>query len=94
MMFDEKSLEPMYIGLRAGSSFTLRFKKRNPFSLINRAKKKLLEKYVSTKPLLPFRATKWNFRTLKEEKPKREEGKKMETINIKIKQKLESYQEL
>ena len=33
--------------------------------------------------------------TLKEEESKaREEGKKMETINIKIKQKLESYQEL
>jgi hypothetical protein len=35
-------------------------------------KKKLkLEKYVSTKPLLPFRATKWkDFRTLKEEETK------------------------
>ena len=33
--------------------------------------------------------------TLKEEESKaREEGKKMETINVKIKQKLESYQEL
>jgi DNA mismatch repair protein MutS2 len=33
--------------------------------------------------------------TLKEEETKaREEGKKMETINVKIKQKLESYQEL
>jgi DNA mismatch repair protein MutS2 len=32
---------------------------------------------------------------LKEEETKaREEGRKMETINIKIKQKLESYQEL
>jgi hypothetical protein len=39
-----------------------------------------LEKYVSTKPLLPFRRVKWkDFRTLKEEETKHEEGKKMET---------------
>jgi DNA mismatch repair protein MutS2 len=33
-------------------------------------------------------------RCWRKKKPKHEEGRKMETINIKIKQKLESYQEL
>jgi DNA mismatch repair protein MutS2 len=66
-----------------------------PFSLINRAKKKRSWKIALTKPLPP-----WNdqdgktSQMLKEEKQKRKEGRKMETINIKIKQKLESYQEL
>jgi hypothetical protein len=54
-----------------------------------------LEKYVSTKPLLPFRRVKWKrLPHFKEEETKANERKEMETINVKIKQKLESYQEL
>jgi DNA mismatch repair protein MutS2 len=43
MMFDEKSLEPYKLALgQAGSSLPWgRIKKRNSFSLINRAKKKI-----------------------------------------------------
>jgi DNA mismatch repair protein MutS2 len=53
-----------------------------------------LEKYALTKPLPPYKGTIKDGKTsqmLKEEETKaREEGRKMETINIKIKQKLES----
>ena len=104
MMFDEKSLEPMYklaLG-QAGSSFTFEVALKNgiPFSLINRAKKKIevgkvrFDKTIATLQKERSKLEKTS-QTLKEEETKaREEGKKMETINIKIKQKLESYQEL
>jgi DNA mismatch repair protein MutS2 len=55
-----------------------------------------VEKYALTKPLPPYKGTIKDGKTsqmLKEENQS-EEGRKMETINIKIKQKLESYQEL
>ncbi|MFV8269393.1 endonuclease MutS2 [Flavobacterium sp. GT2N3] len=104
MMFDEKSLEPMYklaLG-QAGSSFTFEVALKNgiPFSLINRAKKKIevgkvrFDKTIATLQKERSKMEKTS-QTLKEEETKaREEGKKMETINVKIKQKLESYQEL
>jgi DNA mismatch repair protein MutS2 len=104
MMFDEKSLEPMYklaLG-QAGSSFTFEVALKNgiPFSLINRAKKKIevgkvrFDKTIATLQKERSKMEKTS-QTLKEEETKaREEGKKMENINVKIKQKLESYQEL
>jgi DNA mismatch repair protein MutS2 len=104
MMFDEKSLEPMYklaLG-QAGSSFTFEVALKNgiPFSLINRAKKKIevgkvrFDKTIATLQKERSKMEKTS-QTLKEEETRaREEGKKMETINVKIKQKLESYQEL
>ena len=104
MLFDEKSLEPMYklaLG-QAGSSFTFEVALKNgiPFGLINRAKKKIevgkvrFDKTIATLQKERSKMEKTS-QTLKEEESKaREEGKKMETINIKIKQKLESYQEL
>ena len=104
MLFDEKSLEPMYklvLG-QAGSSFTFEVALKNgiPFSLINRAKKKIevgkvrFDKTIATLQKERSKMEKTS-QTLKEEETKaREEGKKMETINVKIKQKLESYQEL
>jgi len=104
MLFDEKSLEPMYklvLG-QAGSSFTFEVAQKNgiPFGLINRAKKKIeggkvrFDKTIATLQKERSKMEKTS-QTLKEEESKaREEGKKMETINIKIKQKLESYQEL
>lgn len=104
MLFDEKSLEPMYklvLG-QAGSSFTFEVALKNgiPFSLINRAKKKIevgkvrFDKTIATLQKERSKMEKTS-QTLKEEETKaREEGKKMEDINVKIKQKLESYQEL
>ncbi|CAN1537094.1 COG1193 Mismatch repair ATPase (MutS family) [Flavobacteriaceae bacterium] len=104
MLFDEKSLEPMYklaLG-QAGSSFTFEVALKNgiPFSLINRAKKKIevgkvrFDKTIANLQKERSKMEKTS-QTLKEEETKaREEGKKMETINVKIKQKLESYQEL
>jgi len=104
MLFDEKTLEPMYklvLG-QAGSSFTFEVALKNgiPYSLINRAKKKIevgkvrFDKTIATLQKERSKMEKTS-QTLKEEETKaREEGKKMETINVKIKQKLESYQEL
>ncbi len=104
MLFDEKSLEPMYklvLG-QAGSSFTFEVAQKNgiPFGLINRAKKKIetgkvrFDKTIATLQKERSKMEKTS-QTLKEEELKaREESKKMETINSKIKQKLESYQEL
>jgi DNA mismatch repair protein MutS2 len=104
MLFDEKTLEPLYklvLG-QAGSSFTFEVALKNgiPFSLINRAKKKIevgkvrFDKTIATLQKERSKMEK-TAQTLKEEETKaREEGRKMETINVKIKQKLESYQEL
>jgi DNA mismatch repair protein MutS2 len=104
MLFDEKTLEPLYklvLG-QAGSSFTFEVALKNgiPFSLINRAKKKIevgkvrFDKTIATLQKERSKMEKTS-QTLREEETKaREEGKKMETINVKIKQKLESYQEL
>ena len=104
MLFDEKTLEPLYklILGQAGSSFTFEVALKNgiPFSLINRAKKKIevgkvrFDKTIATLQKERSKLEKTS-QTLKEEETKaREESKKMETINVKIKQKLESYQEL
>ena len=104
MLFDEKTLEPMYklvLG-QAGSSFTFEVAQKNgiPFGLINRAKKKIevgkvrFDKTIATLQKERSKMEKTS-QTLKEEESKaREESKKMESINAKIKQKLESYQEL
>lgn len=104
MMFDEKSLEPMYklILGQAGSSFTFEVAQKNgiPFGLINRAKKKIeggkvrFDKTIATLQKERSKLEKTSL-TLKEEESKaREESKKMETINAKIQEKLERYQEL
>jgi DNA mismatch repair protein MutS2 len=104
MLFDEKSLEPMYklILGQAGSSFTFEVAQKNgiPYGLINRAKKKIegskvrFDKTIATLQKERSKLEKTS-QTLKEEEIRaREEGKKMETINTKIQQKLESYQEL
>jgi DNA mismatch repair protein MutS2 len=104
MLFDEKSLEPMYklILGQAGSSFTFEVAQKNgiPYGLINRAKKKIevgkvrFDKTIATLQKERSKLEKTS-QTLKEEEIKaREEGKKMETINVKIQDKLERYQEL
>ena len=104
MLFDEKSLEPMYklILGQAGSSFTFEVAQKNgiPFGLINRAKKKIekskvrFDKTIATLQKERSKLEKTS-QTLKEEEVKaREESKKLEDTNLKIKQKLENYQEL
>ncbi|AWI26438.1 endonuclease MutS2 [Flavobacterium pallidum] len=104
MLFDEKSLEPMYklvLG-QAGSSFTFEVAQKNgiPFGLINRAKKKIevgkvrFDKTIATLQKERSKLEKTS-NTLKEEETRaREESQKMQHINSRIQQKLESYQEL
>jgi DNA mismatch repair protein MutS2 len=104
MMFDEKSLEPMYklaLG-QAGSSFTFEVAQKNgiPFGLINRAKKKIevgkvrFDKTIATLQKERSKLEKTSLNLKEEETRAREESKKMENINNRIQQKLESYQEL
>lgn len=104
MLFDEKSLEPLYklnIG-QAGSSFTFEVAQKNgiPFSLINRAKKKVeTEKVRFDKTIANLQKERHKLertsQNLKEEETKaREESRKLEGINAKVQDKLERYQEL
>jgi DNA mismatch repair protein MutS2 len=104
MLFDEKSLEPIYklvIG-QAGSSFTFEVAQKNgiPFGLINRAKKKIevgkvrFDKTIATLQKERSKLEKTSQNLKEEESKAREESSKMAVINTKIKQKLESYQEL
>ncbi|SFD05923.1 endonuclease MutS2 [Algibacter pectinivorans] len=104
MLFDERSLEPLFklvIG-QAGSSFTFEVAQKNgiPYSLINRAKKKIERSKVrfdATIAKLQKERSKLEKtgQSLKQnEKKKLEEADKLEEINNKIQKKLESYQEL
>ncbi len=104
MLFDEKSLEPIYklvIG-QAGSSFTFEVAQKNgiPFGLINRAKKKIevgkvrFDKTIATLQKERSKLEKTSQNLKEEETRAREESSKMAEINSRIKQKLESYQEL
>ncbi len=104
MLFDEKSLEPMYklILGQAGSSFTFEVAQKNgiPFGLINRAKKKIeggkvrFDKTIATLQKERSKLEKTSQNLKEEENKTREESKKMESINSKIQDKLERYQEL
>ena len=104
MMFDEKSLEPMYklILGQAGSSFTFEVAQKNgiPYGLINRAKKKIeggkvrFDKTIATLQKERSKLEKTSLNLKEEESKAREESKKMESINAKIQDKLERYQEL
>lgn len=104
MMFNERTLEPMYklaLG-QAGSSFTFEVAQKNgiPYSLINRAKKKIERSKVrfdATIAKLQKERSKLEktSQSLKvNEKKKQSEADKLEEINEKIQKKLESYQEL
>ena len=104
MLFNDKTIEPIYkliIG-EAGSSFTFEVAQKNgiPFSLINRAKKKIEKQKVrfdSTIARLQKERSLMEKTTnsLKEEEVKaREEAKKLEILNDKIQIKLTNYQEL
>lgn len=104
MMFDRTTLEPVFrlvLG-EAGSSFTFEVAQKNgiPYSLINRAKKKIERgkvRFDATIAKLQKERSKMakTSSSLKEEEVKtREEAKKLEQLNTRLKSKLESYQEL
>lgn len=104
MLFDERTLEPLFklvIG-QAGSSFTFEVAQKNgiPYSLINRAKKKIERSKVRFDATIAklqkerSRLEKTGQSLKQNEKKKLEEADKLEEINAKIQKKLESYQEL
>lgn len=104
MMFDNKSLEPIFklsLG-QAGSSFTFEVAQKNgiPFGLINRAKKKIERSKVRfdetiaklQKERSKLEKTEQSLKI--NERKKQSEADKLEEINAKIQKKLENYQEL
>ena len=104
MLFDSRTLEPTYqlmLG-QAGSSFTFEVAQKNglPYSLINRAKKKIERgkvRFDATIAKLQKERSKMakTGSKLQEETTKtRDEGKRMEDLNARLKSKLEDYQEL
>ncbi|WP_299521751.1 DNA mismatch repair protein MutS [Winogradskyella sp.] len=104
MLFNEKSLEPMYklVTGQAGSSFTFEVAQKNgiPYSLINKSKKKIERgkvRFDATIAKLQKERSKLERteRSLKaNEKKKLSEAEKLEETNAKIQKKLESFQEL
>ncbi len=104
MLFDAKTLEPLfklYLG-EAGSSFTFEVAQKNgiPYSLINKAKKKVergkirFDKSIANLQKERSKLQKTTS-TLKTKELKTEEEKeRLEKINERIQRKLESYQEL
>jgi DNA mismatch repair protein MutS2 len=104
MQFDSKSLEPLYqlhLG-EAGSSYTFEVAQKNgiPYSLINKAKKKIERGKVRfDKTIANLQKERSNLRktseSLKSEEQKaRMESKQLEEVNARVQEKLESYQEL
>lgn len=104
MLFNAKTLEPTFqlvLG-EAGSSFTFEVAQKNgiPYSLINRAKKKIEHgkvRFDATIAKLQKERSKMvqtGSRLQEEETKAREEADRLERLNQKIKSKLESYQEL
>jgi len=104
MQFDNRSLEPMFklhLG-EAGSSFTFEVAQKNgiPYSLINKAKKKIARGKVRfdrtianlQKERSKVRKTAASLET--SEKKVRAESKQLEETNQRIQEKLERYQEL
>ncbi|MDN3723504.1 DNA mismatch repair protein MutS [Aequorivita sp. SDUM287046] len=104
MQFDNKSLEPLYhlhLG-EAGSSYTFEVAQKNgiPYSLINKAKKKIergkvrFDKTIANlqKERSNLRKTSESLKT--EEQKARQESRQLEEVNARVQEKLESYQEL
>jgi len=104
MLFDEKTLQPLFTLVlgQAGSSFTFEVAQKNgiPFSLINKAKKKIERGKVRfdrtiaklQKERSKLEKTQRSLRV--NEQKKIAETDKLEEINAKIQRKLENYQEL
>ena len=104
MQFDENTLEPRYkliIG-QAGSSFTFEVAQKNgiPYSLINKAKKKIESgKIRFDKTIVKLQKEREKMEKISksletEQIKKLQESDKMAQTNAKIQKKLESYQEL
>jgi DNA mismatch repair protein MutS2 len=104
MRFNSKTLEPTFqlvLG-EAGSSFTFEVAQKNgiPYSLINKAKKKIERSKVRFDATIAKLQKERNKMVetgskLKEEESKaREEASRLEELNSRIKSKLENYQEL
>ena len=104
MLFDNKTLEPIFklILGEAGSSFTFEVAQKNgiPFSLINRAKKKIERGKVRfdatiAKMQKERHQMAQTGKSLKEKENKFEnESERLEKLNEKLKSKLVNYQEL
>ncbi|WP_411767635.1 endonuclease MutS2 [Winogradskyella sp. A3E31] len=104
MLFNEKSLEPMYklVTGQAGSSFTFEVAQKNgiPYSLINKAKKKIergkvrFDATIAKLQKQRSRLEKTEQSLKANEKKKLSEAEKLEVTNDRIQKKLESYQEL
>jgi len=104
MLFDNRTLEPTYqlvLG-EAGSSFTFEVAQKNgiPYSLINRAKKKIEKGKVRFDATIAklqkerSKITKTEDRLSKEAQKASVEGEKLERLNSKLEEKLKSYQKL
>ncbi len=104
MLFDQKTLEPLYklqMG-EPGSSFTFEVAQKNgiPFGLINRAKKKIertkvrFDKTIATLQKERAKAQKNSETLWQEEQKAKEESIKLREVQDKIKTKLIKYQEL
>ncbi len=104
MRFNAKTLEPVFqlvLG-EAGSSFTFEVAQKNgiPYSLINKAKKKIERgkvRFDATIAKLQKERSKMaqtGSRLQEEETKARSEAQRLEELNSKIKVKLENYQEL
>ena len=104
MLFDGKTLEPTFqlvLG-QAGSSFTFEVAQKNgiPYSLINKAKKKIERGKVRFDATIAklqkerSKMAKTGSRLQEEESKARAESARLEKLNAKIKSKLENYQEL
>jgi DNA mismatch repair protein MutS2 len=104
MMFDNKTLEPTYqlaLG-QPGSSFTFEVAQKNgiPYSLINKAKKKVergkvrFDKTIAKLQKERSKLEKTTKILSTEETKKRQETVKLEKVNQRVQEKLESYQQL
>lgn len=104
MLFDSSTLQPTFhleLG-QPGSSFTFEVAQKNgiPFSLINKAKKKVergkirFDATIAKLQKERSKMAKTGNRLQEEESKAREEALKLEKLNSKIQTKLENYQEL
>ncbi len=104
MLFDSRTLEPLFklhLG-EAGSSFTFEVAQKNgiPYSLINKAKKKVergkirFDKSIADLQKERSKLQKTTSTLKSRELKAQEEQVKLEKINSKVQQKLEGYQQL
>ncbi|MFD0992095.1 endonuclease MutS2 [Tenacibaculum geojense] len=104
MQFDERTLEPLYklfIG-QAGSSFTFEVAQKNgiPYSLINRAKKRVesekvrLDKTISKLQKERNRLQKTSDTLEKQKSKEQEHIESLQEKEVKLREKLEGFQEL